>query len=77
MIKTYEDEHGCRYEVGSDHTKANAFKTFYCKAGESLCHACRKFKWRDNVKDAEADLDAYAAAHGWKDVSDEEGASEC
>lgn len=32
---------------------------------------------RDNRDEAQAELDAYAAAHGWREVWDEKGASEC
>ena len=76
MRKTYEDGRGWRYEV-RETLRANTYKAFYCKAGKKSFHACRQFEMRDNRDEAQAELDAYAAAHGWHEVRDEKGASAC
>nr|DAX37958.1 MAG TPA: hypothetical protein [Caudoviricetes sp.] len=76
MRKIYEDGRGWRYAV-RETLRANTFKAFYRKAGKKSFHACRQFGLRDSAEEAQAELDAYAAAHGWKDVSDKEGASGC
>ena len=76
MRKIYEDGRGWRYAV-RETLRANTFKPFYRKAGKKSFHACRQFDVRDSAEEAPTELDAYAAAHGWREVSDEEGVSEC
>lgn len=68
MEKTvYIDSRGWRYKVmaGLGH---DTFKPRYCKPGKTEYHGCRNFDWRSRFADAQADLDAYAAAHGWKKI---------
>lgn len=76
MRKIYEDGRGWRYAV-RETLRANTFKPFYRKAGKKSFHACRQFDLRDSAEEAQAELDAYATAHRWREVSDEKGASEC
>ena len=76
MKKTYKDGRGWCYEV-RETLRGNTYKAFYCKAGKKSFHACRQFEMRDNRDEAQAELDAYAAAHGWHEVRDEKEGAEC
>ena len=77
MEKTvYIDKRGWKYKVmpglGGD-----MFKARYCKPNKKITYqiyrCCRQFEWRSRFYDAQADLDAYAAAHGWRNMFGERG----
>lgn len=68
MEKTvYIDSRGWRYKVMAN-LGGDMFKPFYHSLINNGYHPCRNFDWRSRFADAQADLDAYAAAHGWKKI---------
>lgn len=69
-MKQYRDSRGWRYQVMAG-IGGYAFKGRYLKPGTLSWKCMTQLPWRDKIKDAQADLDAYAAQKGWEEVESE------
>ncbi|WP_278572937.1 hypothetical protein [Fusobacterium ulcerans] len=72
----YIDDRGWVFFVRSG-IGGNNFKAFYAKNIEDYkagyrCHAVKSLQWRNSMKDAKVDLDAYAKSKKMKVLKDEE-----
>ncbi len=70
-MTVYVDDRGWRYKV---HNYGPKYKALYRKAESLGWHGCRgkEFQWRQSAEEAQADLDAFAARKGLKEVKEEE-----
>lgn len=69
-MKQYRDSRGWRYQVMAG-IGGYAFKGRYLKPGALSWKCMTQLPWRNTKKEAQADLDAYAAQKGWEEVESE------
>ena len=63
----YRDSRGWLYQVMPG-IGGHAFKGRYLKAKTLSWHCMTQLPWRNTRKEAQADLDAYAAKKGWEEI---------
>ena len=68
LPKTYRDARGWLYRVMPG-LGGNTYKGRYQQPGKLSWHCMRQLPWKDNQIEAVADLEMYAAAHKWKEVT--------
>lgn len=62
----YIDKRGWRFTVMCN--RRGAWKACYNKPDRNIWMSVDALLWRENLEDAERDLEAYAASHGMKKV---------
>lgn len=72
FVQTYTDQRGWKYKVMPG-IGNNAYKARYQKPGKSGIDGWKgvaSLPWRNTFDEAQADLNVYAIAKGWKPIDD-------
>lgn len=69
-MKQYKDSRGWLYQVMPG-LEGCAYKGWYLQPGMLSWRHMPQLPWRNTMKKAQADLDAYAKEKGWEEVESE------